>query len=189
MYIFAVCIPTDSPIDCTHDITHHSLTAPSLSIPPSRFTLIQNFSVRDDLNTTHYSVYFAFCTVTLSAAQPDACRITKLLDGDGCFVTVDKGQNTSNGNRGNQSIFFKVSTCEVRQRRKLQGTDSVLGVGFDCASRLSWQKPRIYWMHQSIHTMRDKKSKKIVEKKHISNRDLRFSILVPYDFRGCLFAV
>ena len=92
--------------------------------------------------------------------------------------------NVPRGGGGSQSIFFKVSTCEVRQRRKLQGTDSVLGVGFDCASRLSWQKPRIYWMHQSIHTLRDKKSKKIVEKKHISNRDLRFSLLVPFDFIG-----
>ena len=74
------------------------------------------------------------------------------------------GMNPNNTN-SNKNIFFKVSTCEVRQRRKLQGTDSVLGVGFDCASRLSWQKPRIYWMHQSIHTLRDKKSKKIIEKK------------------------
>ena len=121
--------------------------------------------------------------------QPDACRITKLLDGDGCFVTVNDNQQNEGGmnpnnTNSNKNIFFKVSTCEVRQRRKLQGTDSVLGVGFDCASRLSWQKPRIYWMHQSIHTLRDKKSKKIIEKKHISNRDLRFSVLVPYDFKG-----
>ena len=97
---------------------------------------------------------------------------------------AEGGGNNNNNRNSNKNIFFKVSTCEVRQRRKLQGTDSVLGVGFDCASRLSWQKPRIYWMHQSIHTLRDKKSKKIIEKKHISNRDLRFSVLVPYDFKG-----
>ena len=39
-------------------------------------------------------------------------------------------------------------------------------------------------MHQSIHIIRDKNTKKIIKKNNITNRDLRFSILVPYDFKG-----
>jgi len=167
-------------------------SATSQTSPPGHFSItfkpLQNLSLLERNETCNIALKAISCGTFKRNLQPvpDACRITKLLDGDGCFVTVDKGQsNPQTPGCGTQgSIFFKVGTCEVRQRRKLQGTDSVLGVGFDCASRLSWQKPRIYWMHQSIHTVRDKKSKKITEKKHISNRDLRFSILVPYDFRG-----
>eukprot|EP01083_Nonionella_stella_P211663 765058_1 len=90
---------------------------------------------------------------------PGPCRITKLLDGDGCFIPIQSSDAAA------ADIFMKISTSPVKQRRKVQGTDSVLGVGFDCASTTNWNKSRVYWMHQSVHTIKDKNAKKIIEKK------------------------
>ena len=67
---------------------------------------------------------------------------------------------------------MRFGGCEDPKRKESQGIDSAFGVGFNCTSRESWQKPRIYWMHQN---------------KGIRNSDLRISILVPYDFKTSIF--
>ena len=64
--------------------------------------------------------------------QPDACRITKITDGQACYASMDDEFD----------IGLKISSKKVFDRKKLQGSDAVLGAGFDCSSRCSWRKPR-----------------------------------------------
>ena len=54
------------------------------------------------------------------------------MDGQACYASIDDGNN----------IGLKITSKKVFDRKKLQGSDSVLGAGFDCSSRCSWRKPR-----------------------------------------------
>eukprot|EP01084_Bolivina_argentea_P009872 18425_1 len=107
----------------------------------------------------------------------DSARVTKILDNKACYIPIISEFG---------HIFLKIHSNIVKNRRKVEGTDSVLGVGFDCASIINWNKPRIYWMHQSVLVIKDKQTKNVIEKKHISNHDLRFSLLIPKQFNASI---
>ena len=68
--------------------------------------------------------------------MPDACRITKVPDGHSCLALLDEAHG----------IALQIGAQLTPQRRRAQSMDAVLGVGFDCSSRASWRKPRVYWV-------------------------------------------
>ena len=104
--------------------------------------------------------------------QPHDRRITKIHDGDGCLIPLAIDGMDLGG-------FLKISTRQVRNRI---GTDSVLGVGFDCSSTSSWNKPRIYWVNQVTRSSLDSQGN--LHQDYHENRDLILSLLLPHHFRG-----
>lgn len=70
-------------------------------------------------------------------------------------------------------------------RNKAHGDDIIIGAGFDCASRCSWHKPRLYWVADSYKYRMDPITGN-QNKHHYENNDLRISILWPRHLSGSI---
>eukprot|EP01083_Nonionella_stella_P054719 144435_1 len=138
---------------------------------------LDSLTIQNQINTKRISFKVLSCGTFKRNLQPmpDACRITKILDGQCCFTCIDE----------DHLIGLKITTNKVFDRKKIQGSDSILGTGFDCSSRCSWRKPRIYWVSKSIGYVRDASNMSNKLKKQIfTNQDIRISLLWPKHLAG-----